>query len=450
MANNQAKNKERPVVDSVKTGEFLAALRKAAGYTQQEVADDLNITNKTISKWESGAGLPEISILPAVAELYGVTVDEILAGKRLERFVEKETADGPRSGKSENPEKTAARRKWLEETVAVRFHTAQIVLWGTMLVGTILCGALFLMAEPYRRFPEWTVIVGWLIWMVIEAVGVVIFWIWHTRTLKTVAQEDEEKAQKLPGILHGYAMRLLIPFLVSLAVLVPLMLQNEDQATFVGVERWQTLSQTLWLYTGLSGTIKGYIFQWLMNIPAAGLIVSVVGVMIDLIGKMCLTQERGPVRKSLRKLLVIAACFLTGMLLLNTAISRVSLINYKSFPDQTSFDRYINEYFFLYNSYRLHGSHDGPELSYGVEKIDCQWLDSALDGGIGHEEYEGVVAIDYDNLKIWRVGTVVERQMTAGTMCVVTSAISGLSLLLFWFMYFKKKPRKDCQTVLYG
>ena len=54
MAINYDKNRERPVVDSVKTGEFLAALRKAAGYTQQEVADYLNITNKTISKWESG------------------------------------------------------------------------------------------------------------------------------------------------------------------------------------------------------------------------------------------------------------------------------------------------------------------------------------------------------------------------------------------------------------
>ena len=80
MAINYDKNKERPVVDSVKTGEFLAALRKAAGYTQQEVADYLGITNKTVSKWESGAGLPEIGILPAVAEMYDVTVDELLAG----------------------------------------------------------------------------------------------------------------------------------------------------------------------------------------------------------------------------------------------------------------------------------------------------------------------------------------------------------------------------------
>lgn len=205
----------------------------------------------------------------------------------------------------------------------------------------------------------------------------------------------------------------------------------------------------MWLYTGLSGTIKGYIFQWLMNIPAAGLIASVMGVAIDLVGNMRLTREQENLHKSLRKklrtLLIAAACFLAGMLALNTGISRVSLINYKAFSDQTSFDRYVNEYFFLYNSYRLHGSHDGPELSYGAEKIDCQWLDSALGKSAGDDEYEGVVAIDYDALKVWRVGTVVERQMTASTMCVVTSAISAAALLWFWFMYFKKKRGKERQ-----
>lgn len=71
-------------MDTKKTGEFLAAMRKSKGYTQQAVAEWLNLSNKTVSKWESGAGLPDIAVLPALAELYGVTADEILAGKRLE------------------------------------------------------------------------------------------------------------------------------------------------------------------------------------------------------------------------------------------------------------------------------------------------------------------------------------------------------------------------------
>ncbi len=64
-------------------GEFLAALRKSKGYTQQEVAERLGVSNKTVSSWETGASCPDISMLPVLAELYGVTCDEIIRGKRL-------------------------------------------------------------------------------------------------------------------------------------------------------------------------------------------------------------------------------------------------------------------------------------------------------------------------------------------------------------------------------
>ena len=72
-------------MDTTKTGSYLAALRKDAGMTQQETADRLGVSNKTISKWESGGGFPDIAILPALAELYGVTADDILAGETVRR-----------------------------------------------------------------------------------------------------------------------------------------------------------------------------------------------------------------------------------------------------------------------------------------------------------------------------------------------------------------------------
>ena len=70
-------------MDTMKTGSYLAALRKSAGMTQQEAADRLGVSNKTVSKWESGGGFPDIAILPALAELYGVTADDILAGETV-------------------------------------------------------------------------------------------------------------------------------------------------------------------------------------------------------------------------------------------------------------------------------------------------------------------------------------------------------------------------------
>lgn len=63
-------------------GQFLSALRRSNGFTQQEVADKLNVSNKTVSCWERDSYSPDISMIPAIAELYGVTCDEILRAKR--------------------------------------------------------------------------------------------------------------------------------------------------------------------------------------------------------------------------------------------------------------------------------------------------------------------------------------------------------------------------------
>lgn len=64
-------------------GSFIAVLRKSMGLSQQELADKLHVTNKTISRWERGDSLPDVLVIPALAEIFGVTSDEILRGERL-------------------------------------------------------------------------------------------------------------------------------------------------------------------------------------------------------------------------------------------------------------------------------------------------------------------------------------------------------------------------------
>ena len=78
-------------MDMEKTGTYLASLRRGRDMTQQQVADILGVSNKTVSKWESGAGLPDIAALPALAALYGVTADDILAGETRPRAVSDDT-----------------------------------------------------------------------------------------------------------------------------------------------------------------------------------------------------------------------------------------------------------------------------------------------------------------------------------------------------------------------
>lgn len=61
---------------------FLKALRKSKGLTQVELADMLNVSNKTVSKWENGLGIPEMSTLLLLSDIYEVSVDDILRGSK--------------------------------------------------------------------------------------------------------------------------------------------------------------------------------------------------------------------------------------------------------------------------------------------------------------------------------------------------------------------------------
>ena len=70
-------------IDREKFGAFIAALRKEQGMTQQELADRLFLSNKAVSKWERGQSLPDITLLRPLAQCLGVTVTELLQGKRL-------------------------------------------------------------------------------------------------------------------------------------------------------------------------------------------------------------------------------------------------------------------------------------------------------------------------------------------------------------------------------
>ena len=62
-------------------GKRIAARRKEKGYTQEEIAEHLGITAQAVSKWENDTSCPDISLLPALAEMLGTTVDALLSGK---------------------------------------------------------------------------------------------------------------------------------------------------------------------------------------------------------------------------------------------------------------------------------------------------------------------------------------------------------------------------------
>lgn len=70
-------------MDQAKTGKFIKEMRKERGLTQRQLAEKLNISEKTVSKWETGNGLPDTGLMLPLCEALNITVNELLSAERL-------------------------------------------------------------------------------------------------------------------------------------------------------------------------------------------------------------------------------------------------------------------------------------------------------------------------------------------------------------------------------
>ena len=74
-------------MEKEKFGNFVAFLRKEQGMTQKDLAEKLCLTDKAVSKWERGLSFPDISMLEPLAEIFGVTILELLQGERMQEEI---------------------------------------------------------------------------------------------------------------------------------------------------------------------------------------------------------------------------------------------------------------------------------------------------------------------------------------------------------------------------
>lgn len=70
-------------MDQIQIGRFIAEMRKAQNLTQRQPADTLSISDKTVSKWETGKGLPEVSLMLPLCDALHITVNDLLSGERV-------------------------------------------------------------------------------------------------------------------------------------------------------------------------------------------------------------------------------------------------------------------------------------------------------------------------------------------------------------------------------
>ena len=80
-------------MNQIKTGEFLKQLRKEKGLTQEQLAEQFFVSNRTVSRWETGSNMPDLSVLIELADFYDVDIREIIDGERKSEIMDHETKD---------------------------------------------------------------------------------------------------------------------------------------------------------------------------------------------------------------------------------------------------------------------------------------------------------------------------------------------------------------------
>ena len=141
------KGKGGCVMDQQKIGSFIALLRKEQGLSQQELAQRLHVTNKAVSKWETGRSLPDGAIMGPLASYLGITVDELLAGeRRLPPGVEK-------IRESRGPGLSQLEIRQIQAQAAVResrIWKGRIMLWIGVLL--LLGQCIYLLRHTHAAF----------------------------------------------------------------------------------------------------------------------------------------------------------------------------------------------------------------------------------------------------------------------------------------------------------
>lgn len=158
-------------------GGFIATLRKANGMTQKDLADRLNVSDKTISRWERGDGDPDLAAIPVIAEIFGITCDELLRGER--KSAEERAKPDEHSETTAKGEKQ--RQRLLKSTLS-KYRTNTYIAMGVSAVGLIV--ALICNLAALRA------ILGLLLGCVFFIASIVCQAVFSNRALSSVEDAD--------------------------------------------------------------------------------------------------------------------------------------------------------------------------------------------------------------------------------------------------------------------
>ena len=126
-------------MEQKRIGLFILSLRKEKNLTQKELADQLGVTDRAVSKWENGRGLPDVSLMKALCDVLDITVNELLSGERIDQGDYREKSEQAVLKTMESSDKTIRKKNALLWALTI----------GVMLL--ILAAVLSVYMNPVER-----------------------------------------------------------------------------------------------------------------------------------------------------------------------------------------------------------------------------------------------------------------------------------------------------------
>lgn len=191
-------------------GSFLAALRKAEGMTQRELAERLGVSDKTVSRWERDDGQPDLSVIPVLAEIFGVTCDELLRGQRA-------SPQQRETGAARPLEKAEKQRQHLLTVTQTRFYNRS---W----IAAAIAGA-GLLAAAVAALGFRHSLAGFFLGYIFYLAAVLCEAIWSSSAHLAVSEDmvSEEQYRQFRRQLHRRAEAVYLFIAILLGATVPLL-----------------------------------------------------------------------------------------------------------------------------------------------------------------------------------------------------------------------------------
>lgn len=204
-------------------GAFLAALRKASGMTQKQLAEKLNVSDKAVSRWERDECAPDLALIPVLAEIFGVTSDEILRGQR----------NNPEAA---TPEPAAEKR----EQQVRRILKANKTNYRIRCTVTLGIGFLGLIAAMIANLGFLRAYIGFMVGCIFYGAAIVCQVIFMIQGFSAVEEEEFESAAlgEYKSFLIKQGMLTLSGILLLFAATLPLMVYVDDAYWGLTGESW--------------------------------------------------------------------------------------------------------------------------------------------------------------------------------------------------------------------